>query len=288
MKSLFFLLLFVLTTAHGWSQRVFVDPTSVTLTKPGSVTVIVTAKIIGHNVSFDAYLNATVGTIKATYYHAIYANDGTSVGSWMEASAVASGTLEAGTYPLSIETNQDGWDNPNPDPATFPRQITIILWNESAGGGSSTLNDLTLSFASATDADKAAFQTLIVSLVQQQLSALQGQITTQQNQITALQESDSGNASTISFLQEQLGSMQASFDSLLGEFDAVKSRMDQLETQLAGMSTTNGVNGTDGTNGKDSDNTMAYVGAGLGAAGVIGAIMNAVFDSSPEAPSENH
>ena len=287
MKPLLILSLFVLTVARGWTQQVFVDPTTVTLTKPGSVTVIVTAKIIGHNVSFDAYYTATVGTIKATYYHAIYANEGTSVGSWIEASAVASGTLDAGTYPLTIETNQDGWNNPSPDPEQYPRQITVILWNENAEGGSGsiTLNDLTLTYQSATEEDKQAFQTLIVSLVQQQLDTLQARIDAQQNQINSILEqlaalqasSDSQNAdlqSQIDTLHDTVESQHNSITSLQQSFATMQSQYSQLSDHVASLTTPVHSTATT-TNGSDqSDDTLTNVSVGLGAAAVIGSVVN--------------
>ena len=225
MKRFLILFLFALTVTPGWTQQVLINPTSVTLTRQGSVTVIVTAKILGHDVTFDAFLNATVGSIKATYFHAIYTNSGTAVGSWMEASAVASGTLEAGTYPLTIETNQDGWDTPNPDPVQFPRQITVILWNENAEGGSGniTLNDLTLTYQSAIDQDKAAFQTLIVSLIQQQLDALQGQITAQQNRISQLDQLVADQQSALTGMQNSQTAMQGQINLILGQLAALQT-----------------------------------------------------------------
>jgi uncharacterized protein YlxW (UPF0749 family) len=333
MKRFLILFLFAMSIAHGWTQQVLINPTSVTLTRQGSVTVIVTAKILGHDVTFDAYLNATVGTIKATYFHAIYTNSGTAVGSWMEASAVASGTLEAGTYPLTIETNQDGWDAPNPDPVQFPRQITVILWNENAeGGGSITLNDLTLTYQSATEQDKAAFQTLIVSLVQQKLDALQGQIMAQQNQINALEQlvadqqsafagmqnsqtamqgqinlilgqlaalqtSDGSQQTAINDLQQSHAQLQAQYnnlqnqtaalqntvtsqqeliDSLHQSLTAMQGQYSQLSDSLASLTThgSSTITGTTDDHSSKSGDTLAKIGIGLGAAGVISGIVN--------------
>ncbi len=286
MKSLLILSLLALTIAHGWTQQVFVDPTTVTLTKPGSVTVIVTAKIIGHNVSFDAYYNATVGTIKATYYHAIYANEGTSVGSWIEASAVASGTLDAGTYPLTLESNQDGWDNPNPDPEQYPRQITVILWNENAeGGGSITLNDLTLTYQSATEEDKRAFQALIVSLVQQQLDTLQARIDAQQdqidsilNQLAALQalnaSQNAGLQSQIDALLDTIESQRNSITSLQQSLATMQSQYSQLSDHVASLTTPVHSTATTTNGSGQSDDTLTNVSVGLGAAAVIGSVVN--------------
>lgn len=285
MKPLLILSLLVVTIVRGWTQQVFVNPTAVTLTRPGSVTVIVTAKIIGHNVSFDAYYNATVGTVKATYYHAIYANEGTSVGSWIEASAVASGTLDAGTYPLTIETNQDGWDNPSPDPAQYPRQITVILWNESAEGGGMALNDLTLAYQSATDADKAAFQSLIVSLVQQQLDTLQARIDAQQNQINSILDQlaalQASNASQNADLQSQIDtlhdtveSQHNSITSLQQSLATMQSQYTQLSDHVASLTTPVHSTATTTNRSEKSDNTLATVSVALGAAGVIGSVVN--------------
>lgn len=283
MKPFLILFLLALTIARGWTQQALVNPTSVTLTQPGTVTVIITGQLVGaweygNTGRTTPPIHVTVGTVQATYSSAI----GTSMAelgvvTGIMASSVSTGTLGTGTYQVVSDS-------------TVPIQITVILWNESADGDSGTiaLSDVTLSYESASEQDKAAFQALIVSLVQQQLSALQGQITTQQSQIAALQDSGSGNTSAISSLQEQLGSMQTRFDALLGEFDTVSTRMSRLETQLAGINATNGTNGSNEPNDKNNDNTVTYIGVGLGAAGVVGAVMNAVFDSnstvSPEDP----
>lgn len=289
MKPFLLLFLLVLTIASGWAQQALVNPTSVTLTHPGAVTVLVTGKTtvmtFGGSSMPRSYVQATVGTITAIYDQTLYTSSVPAV-MFITGSSVATGTLDAGTYSVNVERDARP-DIANPDPIdSNPYQITVILWNESTEGSGIALNTLTLSYQSATDADKAAFQALIVSLVQQQLSALQGQITAQQNQIAALQDSGAANTSTIHSLQEQLASMQSNFNTLLGQFDTVNARLAQLETRLAGLNAPNGATSTSETENNTSDKTTTYIGIGLGAAGVVGALINAVFDFKPNAPLE--
>lgn len=261
-----FLLLLALATSQA--QLVYVNPSSITLTKQGVVSVIVT-----DNASTTTADTVTVGAIQATYYNGIAywaANQGPNV---IAASGVSTGTLDAGTYSVTITGN--------------PKQVTVILWNEDQGSSTITLQDIELAYNSASSTDQAVFQAFIATLVQQQLASLQTQITDHENRITALEGTGDEHSSEINQLQEELGTLQGNLSQLQNSYDSLDSRVTALEQQLANLSVSNGTNGSDGKNGRNADDTLAYVGMGLGGAGVVGAIINAIFDSKPEASPEN-
>ncbi len=270
MKFIHTLILLLFTVMSSWAQQVSINPSSVTLTKQGTVTIIVSGQLVaayeyGNTGRTTPPVHVTVGTVQATYSFAT----GTSMSelgivSGLISSSAGTGILNAGTYSVASD-------------ATVPVQITVILWNESAGSQGINLSEIELVYNSASAADQAAFQAFIVSLVQQQLSNLQSQITTQQNQIAELQQSSSENSSAISMLQENLGTLIANFDSLYSSLGTINSRLDALEAQLANITVTNGQNGSNGSNGsngRNADTTLTYIGVGLGAAGFIGSVVN--------------
>ncbi len=255
MKFIPILALILLTGIRGFAQQVFVDPSSVSLTKPGVVTIIDT-DLKG---SSDGGSSATVGTLTATYSNYVSGYAANQGFNYLGFSAAATGTLSAGTYAVTTHNN--------------PKQVTVILWNESSDGGF-TINDVELAYDSASAADQALFQSFIASLVQQQLTNLQNQIDSQQSQISILQQSDTDQSAAIAQLQKQVGELINSYNQLAEQNTAVQDRLEALEAQLASISVTNGANGSDGKNGKSANNTWGYIGAGLGAAGVITAILN--------------
>lgn len=236
MKSRLSLCLLLLALATSQAQQVYVNPSSVTLTQQGTVSVIVT-----DNASTSKTDTATVGSIQAIYYNNIAywaANQGPNQ---IAASGVSTGVLDAGTYTVTVNGN--------------PQQVTVILWNESTGQGLA-ISQVELAYNAASATDQTNFQSFIASLVQEQLTSLQ-------SQITALQDSDANQ--------------NASLSSLTSSYNA-------LQSQLAATSTTDGSSAND----EDThDNTIAYVGVGLGTAGVIGAIMNAIFDSKSDGTHDN-
>lgn len=280
MKQLFFLFLFTLTVTQGWAQQALVNPSSVTLTQPGTVTVIISGQLVGaceygNTGRTTPPVHVTVGTVQATYSSAI----GTSMAelgvvTGLIASSVSTGTLDAGTYQVTSD-------------ATVPVQITVILWGESAtsGSGTSALNELTLSFDSATDADKAAFQALIVSLVQQQLDTLQARIDNQQSQIDSilsqLADLQDSNASEHADLQNQIDNLQATVESQQSAIASLQESLSTSQSQYSELSDTlnsltsrvDSVSSTAGRSSK-SDDTLSKIGIGLGAAGVIGSVVN--------------
>lgn len=266
MKFISTILLLFLAVVSGFAQEVFVNPTSVTLTKDGVVTIIDT-DLKG---SSDGSSYATIGTLTATYsdYVSGYASNEGFI--YIGASSANTGTLSAGTYSITTYNS--------------PKQVTVILWNESSSGGFS-INDVELAYNSASTTDQAAFQAFISTLMQQQLAGLQSQITSQQSQITALQQSDSQQSSDIAALQQQVASLQSSYDQLASELSTVQSSLQSLQTQVSGITITNGSNGT---NGKNSDNTFAYVGVGLGAAGVVAGVVNFFIKDAGSDPTSSN
>lgn len=280
MKLFCLLFLFVLTITSGWAQQALVNPTSVTLTQPGPVTVIITGQVTaaceyGNTGRTTPPIHVSVGTVQATYSFAL----GTSMAELgvvtnLMSSSVATGTLDAGTYSVTSD-------------ATVTVQITVILWNESATSGSATnpLSDLTLAYGSATDADKAAFKTLIVSLVQQQLDTLQAQINTQQSQINSILSQlttlQNANTSQHADLQNQIDTLQATVESQYNSITSLQQSLATSQTQYSQLSDTltslttrvNSVSSGTSGSGK-SDDTLTDLGIGLGAAGVIGGIVN--------------
>jgi prefoldin subunit 5 len=280
MKLISTVVFFLLAAVASHAQQALVNPTSVTLTQPGTVTVIITGQLVGaceygNTGRTTPPIHVSVGAVQVTYSSAI----GTSMAelgvvTGITASSVATGTLDSGTYTVASDS-------------TVPIQITVILWNESGNPQGISLSDIELTYSSASAIDQAAFQAFIASLVQQQLASLQAQITDHENRITALEGSGDEHSSEINQLQEELGTLQGNLAQLQNDYDSLDSRVTALEQQLANLSVTNGTNGADGKDGRNADDTLTYVGMGLGGAGVVGAIMNAIFDSKPDASPEN-
>ncbi len=244
MKFYSVIALLLVSIVTGFSQEALVNPTSVTLSQQGAVTVIVT----DNKGSSSGGSYATVGTLTATYTNAVSGYAANQGFNYITASSATTGNLNAGTYPVTT-TNS-------------PQQVTVILWNESTNQGFE-ISQVELAYNSASSTDQSNFQSFIVSLVQEQLAVLQ-------SQITALQDSDANQNTSLSALSSQLSSLTSSYNA--------------LQSQLAATSTTDGSSAND----EDTqDNTIAYVGVGLGTAGIIGAIMNAIFDSKSDGTHEN-
>lgn len=280
MKLFLLLSLFVLTIASGWAQQALVNPSSVTLTQPGAVTVIISGPITaaceyGNTGRTTPPIHVTVGTVQTTYSFAL----GTSMAELgvvtnLISSSVSTGSLDAGTYPVVSD-------------ATTSVQITVILWNESATSGSTTnpLSELTLAYGSATDADKAAFQALIVSLVQQQLDTLQSKITAQQNQIdsilnqiAALQESNTSEhaslQSQVDALQGTVESQQSTITSLQNTLSTTRDQYSQLSDTLTSLTARIDSTSSTASSSTKSDDNLTKIGVGLGAAAVVGSVVN--------------
>lgn len=231
MKFITLLTILLVTVSSSFAQEVFINPTSITLTQQGSVTVIVT--------------NATstdIGTV--------------TVGDIQVSNGAVNGTFDAGTYTVSIEGN--------------PQQVTVVLWNEPSNGGVS-LSHVELISTSATTADQISFQALVASQAQQQIAVLQ-------IQIASLQQSDPIPQLEIGSMEQRLVNIQSAYDELTNNL-----------TVTAVVTARNGENGTNGSNGKDgrnADDTIAYVGMGLGAGALIGTVVNFFTkDDSKEEPA---
>ena len=265
MKTLFTSILLIFTVTSGFAQEVFVNPTSVTLTKQGTVTIVVT----DNKGSSGGGSRATIGTLTATYTNAVSGYASNQGYNYITASSASTGTLDAGTYTVTTYNT--------------PQQVTVILWEESASQGF-VISQVELAYNSASTTDQAAFQAFISTLMQQQLAALQGQIDSQQNQITALQQSDSQQSSGISALQQQLTSLQSSYDQLGSQFSSLQSSLQTLQTQVSAIPAPSV---SAGTSEKKTDDSLIYAGVGLGAAGVVGAIVNFFTkDASADSPAQ--
>ncbi len=289
MKLLCTITLLLLAVLTSPAQQVFVDPTSVTLTKQQNVTIIVTAAVVGayeygNTGRTTPPIHVSVGTVKATYYFAI----GTSMSelgvvTGITASSVATGTLDAGTYQVASD-------------ATVATQVTVILWGESSGGGL-TLSDVTLAYENANATDQSNFQSLITSLVQSQLTTMQNQIDSQQTQLATLQQLTSALQSTLSSLiqsqsntqsqtdaqQAQLATIQAALANQQAAITALQQSLADHQTQYSNLSdslttlttrvtTLESRSTSTASSSKKSDSTWTWLGLGLGGAGVLGSV----------------
>ncbi len=276
----------------AWSptqaQLAYVNPSSITLTQTGAVTVIVTGQLTaayeyGNTGRTTPPIHVTAGTVQVTYYSAI----GTSMSelgvvTGLSASSVATGTLNAGTYAVTSD-------------ATVSVQITVILWNENTGGQGISLSDIELAYSSASSTDQAAFRLFIASLMHDQLAGLQSQIDSQQAQLTALQQSDSQQSAAIAALQTSLANLQSQYDQLANQLIAslaqLSDRIDQHDKTLATLAAEIAelqkklASGTTAQPEKSSDD-LAKAGAGLGAAG-LASLFGYIMADSDAAPSQN-
>lgn len=244
MKFLFTLIFLAVATTGGLAQEAFVNPASVILSQQGTVTVVVT----DNKGSSSGGSYATVGTLTATYTNAVGGYASNQGPNYISASSATTGTLNAGTYQVTTYNS--------------PQQVTVILWNESSEQGLE-ISQVELAYNAANSTDQANFQSFIVSLVQEQLTALQ-------SQITALQNSDANQTANLNALNSQLSALTSSYSA--------------LQSQLAATSST----GRSCASDEDThDDTLSYIGVGLGAAGVVGALVNALFDFRHDVSPEN-
>lgn len=248
MKFTHTLVLLLLTVASSLAQEVFINPTSVTLTQQGAVTVIVT-----DNSSIAGADTVTVGSIQATNLPVSTTSNTSS--SVTIANGAANGTLDAGNYPVTIDGN--------------PQQVTVILWNEPSSSGGLSISQVQLVNTSGNTVDQISFQAFVASQTQQQIGVLQIQIASMQQYYPDAE---------IAPMQQQLVNLQSAYDQLTGEL-----------TITAVVTAQNGKDGANGSNARKPDDTLAYVGIGVGSAAFVGTIVNFFTrdDAKTDAPSSS-
>lgn len=212
MKYLSAFALLLLTTLSSLAQQALINPTSITLTQPGSVTIIVTDAFPTTEVA-----TVTIGNIQAGNWIVSSSN---SSGSITVGNGAASGTLDAGTYSVDVTGN--------------PQQVTVILWNESGNGVS--ISQVALVSTSDTTADQISFRAFIASQAQQQIAVLQ-------IQIASLQQSE-GPYTDLVPMQQQLVNLQSEYDELTGILN--------ITAVVTAQNGQNGAPGADGRNSDDT------------------------------------
>ncbi len=245
MKHIPILALILLSATSCFAQQVFTNPTSVTLTRQGAVTVIVSDPVSSPDMD-----TAAIGGIQASNSLGSYSSSqGASV---TMTNGAASGTLDAGTYPVEINGN--------------PQQVTVILWNEPSNGIS--VSQVELVNTSATTADQIWFQAFVASQAQQQMAVLH-------IQIDSLRQN--GEYAEVMSAEQQLVNVQSVYDELTNSL-----------TITAVVTARNGQDGATGPSGRSGDNTMAYAGMGIGAAALVATLVNvALPDDEKQAASGN-
>lgn len=216
MKFIHAFSLLLLSILGAQAQQVFVNPTSVTLTKQEPVTIIVTDN--KHSSMGGSY--ATVGTLTATYTNAVSGYASNQGFNYITASSASTGTLNAGTYTITTYNT--------------PLQVTVILWGESTSS-SFAIQDIALAYNSASTSDQAAFQSFITSLIQTQLTSMQSEINSQQSQLTTLQQLTAQQQSTISSLQQSQSAMQSQINSILGQITTLQQSDTQQQSAITGL-----------------------------------------------------
>lgn len=245
MKLIPILSLFLLAIVSSPAQQVFINPASVTLTRQGAVTVIVSDPISSSDTD-----TAAVGGIQASSSLGSYSSSqGASV---TLSNGAASGTLDAGTYPVEINGN--------------PQQVTVILWNEPSNGVS--VSQVELVNTSATTADQIWFQAFVASQAQQQIAVLH-------IQIDSLRQN--GEYTDLMSAEQQLVNVQSVYDELTNSL-----------TITAVVTARNGQDGATGPSGRSADNTLAYAGMGIGAAAFIGTMVNFFVGDDSKGESQSN
>lgn len=207
MKFISALVCYLVTVMGCLAQQAFVNPTSVTLTRQGAVTIIVTDTV--PTSSYTVTIDSIVAASSAASWTSA---DGNSIG---VSNSAANGTLDAGTYPVTTDGS--------------PKQVTVVLWNEPSSNGGLSVSQTQLVETSATTADQVSFQAFITTQAQQQIAVLQ-------IQIASLEQSAPENIP----MRAQLANMEATYDQLTNNMTITA-----VVTATNGQNGTNGSNGHD-------------------------------------------